>query len=48
MRCADKRRYRTRWDAKRALKHIQTMGLSVRRIYRCHACREYHLTSQRN
>jgi len=36
--------YATRWLARRALAHRQTLGGSQRRVYRCPDCRAYHMT----
>jgi hypothetical protein len=50
-RCAEhpeKRSYRTRGDAKRALRHIQSHhgGVNIKAVYRC-SCGAFHLTHYR-
>lgn len=42
-----KRRYRRRRYAIRALRRIQSHGMSVRTVYRCPDCDGFHLTSRR-
>lgn len=43
---SEKIKYRTRGEAKKALRQIRQEGGNVREAYDCHQCEGWHLTSQ--
>lgn len=44
--CGRKRRYRDHWEAQRAQRKAEAERGQPLRIYDCHLCKGYHLTSR--